>query len=235
MALAIVSMGMRLTRRPNTNSNGQWTSSIVNMEQVLRPPTTEYTHFLMTMGHLEERSAGGRRGLDLDPLDLANNEHQGWHYLFLRRYDESIDLLQKAIELDTTSVPGPISVWPRSNAARATRPSPSSTTRCASPARSAVDARSSSVTPTRCAGRRMKPRPCWKRLRTLSKASLRVLVRCRRDLFGARPQDEASEDSRRAYGERDGWMDYLGVDPRLDGLQPDPRFSDLMRHMKLNP
>ena len=69
----------------------------------------------------KKRSARGRRGLDLDPLDLANNAHQGWHYLFLRRYDESIDLLQKAIELDTTfPVPGPISDWPRSNAARAT-------------------------------------------------------------------------------------------------------------------
>ena len=38
----------------------------------------------------------------------------------------------------------------------------------------------------------------------------------------------------RAYDEHDSWMDYLGLDPRLDGLRSDARFADLMRRMKLS-
>ena len=48
-----------------------------------------YSHYLMTMGRVEESFREGRRALELDPLDLANNAHVGWHSLFLRHYDES--------------------------------------------------------------------------------------------------------------------------------------------------
>lgn len=48
-------------------------------------------------------------------------------------------------------------------------------------------------------------------------------------------KDEAFARLERAYDERDSWMDYLGLDPRLDGLRPDPRFADLLRRMNLSP
>ena len=43
-----------------------------------------YSHFLMTMRRTEESFRTGRHALDLDPLDLGINAHQGWHYLFTR-------------------------------------------------------------------------------------------------------------------------------------------------------
>ena len=46
-------------------------------------------------------------------------------------------------------------------------------------------------------------------------------------------KDDAFAWLERAYEERDSWMDYLGLDPRLDGLRADPRFGDLLRRMKL--
>ncbi len=48
-------------------------------------------------------------------------------------------------------------------------------------------------------------------------------------------KEEAFAWLERAYGERDSWMDYLGLDPRLDGLRSDPRFADLLRRMNLVP
>ena len=66
------------------------------------------SHYLMTMGRVEESLREGRRALELDALNLANNAHVGWHSLFQRQYDESIDPLRKAIELDTTF---PVPQW----------------------------------------------------------------------------------------------------------------------------
>ena len=45
--------------------------------------------------------------------------------------------------------------------------------------------------------------------------------------------DEALEWLERAFDDRDSWMDYLGFDPRLDGLRSDPRLSGLLRRMNL--
>jgi tetratricopeptide (TPR) repeat protein len=37
----------------------------------------------------------------------------------------------------------------------------------------------------------------------------------------------------RAYEERRGWLAYLKVEPTLDGVRDDPRFTALVRRMKL--
>ncbi|MGH9855010.1 MAG: TPR end-of-group domain-containing protein, partial [Blastocatellia bacterium] len=39
----------------------------------------------------------------------------------------------------------------------------------------------------------------------------------------------------RAYQERDNWLIYLKVEPRLDPLRSDARFSDLLRQIGLTP
>ena len=46
-------------------------------------------------------------------------------------------------------------------------------------------------------------------------------------------KDEALARLEKAYDQRDSWMDYLGLDPRLDGLRSDARFADLLRRMNL--
>jgi len=48
---------------------------------------------------------------------------------------------------------------------------------------------------------------------------------------GLGENDEALEWLERAYQDRDGWMPYLQVEPRLDPLRSDPRFQDLLRRM----
>jgi tetratricopeptide (TPR) repeat protein len=48
-------------------------------------------------------------------------------------------------------------------------------------------------------------------------------------------KDRAFEYLKRAYADRSQWLSYLNVDPRQDSLRSDPRFSDLIRRMNLQP
>lgn len=47
--------------------------------------------------------------------------------------------------------------------------------------------------------------------------------------------DQALNRLEKAYEERDAWMVYIKIDPRLDGLRSAPRFSSLLRAMNLQP
>ena len=50
---------------------------------------------------------------------------------------------------------------------------------------------------------------------------------------GLGEHDEALEWLEKAYEERNSWMPFIGGEPRLDPLRPDPRFQDLLRRMNL--
>ncbi|MDQ1591107.1 MAG: eukaryotic-like serine/threonine-protein kinase [Pyrinomonadaceae bacterium] len=46
-------------------------------------------------------------------------------------------------------------------------------------------------------------------------------------------KDKALEYLEKTYQRREHWMAYLQVDPRFDSLRSDPRFTDLLRRLKL--
>jgi serine/threonine protein kinase/Flp pilus assembly protein TadD len=50
---------------------------------------------------------------------------------------------------------------------------------------------------------------------------------------GLGQKDQAFEWLDKAYAERFGWLILLNVEPKLDELRSDPRFTDLVRHLKL--
>ena len=45
--------------------------------------------------------------------------------------------------------------------------------------------------------------------------------------------DAAFEDLERAYQDRRGWLAYLRVEPAVDPLRADPRFTRLLERMRL--
>ena len=46
--------------------------------------------------------------------------------------------------------------------------------------------------------------------------------------------DAAFEWLEKAYVGLDSWLNYVALDPRLDGLRGDTRFADLLHRMKLS-
>ena len=193
-----------------------------------------YSHFLMTMRRTQESFRTGRQALTLDPLDLANNAHQGWYYLWTREYDRAIEPLKKAIELDPTF---PVPQWYLGLAYEQTHSYDEAIAQLQNcvritngrPSMMALLGHAYAV-----AGRRAEAQATLDQLNTLSSQryvpSYSVAA-----IYAALGQiDQAFIWLERAYDEHDSWMDYLGLDPRLDGLRSDARFADLMRRMKLS-
>jgi serine/threonine protein kinase/tetratricopeptide (TPR) repeat protein len=71
----------------------------------LNPGYTEahhwYSHFLASSGRLDESLAESNRALELDLLSPIINVHLGWTYIFARQYDQALTQLAKTIELDS--------------------------------------------------------------------------------------------------------------------------------------
>jgi TolB-like protein/DNA-binding winged helix-turn-helix (wHTH) protein/Tfp pilus assembly protein PilF len=51
--------------------------------------------------------------------------------------------------------------------------------------------------------------------------------------IGLGQQDQAFEWLEKAYQERSGWLTWIAIEPKLDPLRSDPRFTNLLRRMNL--
>ena len=191
-----------------------------------------YAHYLMTMNRVEESLKAARRALELDPLDLAINAHQGWHPLILRQYDQSVEPLEKAIELAPTFT---VSKWylglayeqkgafdqaiaQFADCVRLTNNSPSMV---------ALLGHAYAV-----ASRRPEAQAILQKLDALSKERYVAPYPVAAIYAGLGEPDRAMEWLERAFTARDSWLDYVRLDPRMDVLRSDPRFVDLVRRMK---
>jgi len=194
-----------------------------------------YAHYLMSMGRVEESLREGQRGLQLDPLDLANNAHQGWHYLSIRQYDESIAPLQTAIELDPTF---PIPQYYLGLAQEQRGNLDAAIAQFDNCVRITGGSRPSMLVllghAYAAANRQSDAEAILQRLSTLGQTTYVPSYGVAAIYAALGRKDEAFVQLEKAYDERDSWMDYLGLDPRLDALRSDPRFVDLMRRMKLD-
>jgi tetratricopeptide (TPR) repeat protein len=64
-----------------------------------------YGHWYLTKEFPEQATAEAELALELNPLSVMLSYHLGGVHYFCRHYDQAIDQLQKAIELDPSFVP----------------------------------------------------------------------------------------------------------------------------------
>ena len=193
-----------------------------------------YSHFLMTMRRTQESFRTGRLAVNLDPLDLANNAHQGWYYLSTREYDRAIEPLKKAIELDPTF---PVPQWylglvyeqkgmhqeaidQFQNCIRITAGRPSML---------ALLGHAYAA-----AGRQTEAQATLDQLRGLTGQRYVPSYPVAAIYAALGRKDEAFAWLERAYEERDSWMNYLALDPRLDLLRSDARFATLLQRLNVS-
>ena len=192
-----------------------------------------YSHFLMTMGRTEEAFSAGRRALELDPLDLPISSHQGWYYLWTREYKRAVEPLKKTIELAPNFS---VAQWYLGLAYEqngAFQDAISQFENCVrltggNPSMIALLGHAYAI-----ANRKSEAQAILRQLSALSKQRYVPAYAVAAIYAALGEKEEALSALERAYAERDTWMDYLGLDPRLDPLRPDPRFDDLLGRMKL--
>lgn len=192
-----------------------------------------YSHYLMAVGRTEESLQASKRCLELDPLDLVINIHMAWHYHFARQYEQAIEQCWKTSELH------PKSFWPAWFFGLAYEQQ-GQIDRAEEELQVAVKM-SGDVTFASAAlghlygvvGKTAQARSIFDELTTRASRSYVPAYDIALVCAGLGWKDQALGYLSQARQERSGWMTYINVDPRLDPLREDPRFIDLLHHMRM--
>jgi serine/threonine-protein kinase len=188
-----------------------------------------YSHYLISVGRIEESLAESKRALELDPLDVAMNFHLGWHYFYARQYDQAIAQLQETLEMDRNSTQAHyILGWAYEQKGRfddAIAELQKSTEL------GGGDQRGSIGHVYAISGRRGEAQKLLDQLQEesthkyVSPYSIAVIYE------GLGQKDQAFAWLERAYAERESSIKGLKLDPEFASLHSDPRFTDLLRRI----
>ena len=188
----------------------------------------QYSIYLDAMGRPEEAVTHMRRALELDPRSFLMNRHLGSTLYFARHYEEALRYLQRAEEMEPTRF-GYVEEW--------AAPCYEMALRFDDAVRSDLRQLSATIPDRKLAPLRQAYRQGgWK-----------AYQRARIDLIAKQPSDgcdlyEVGEsylrlgDPNRAFSwlgrgvkAQCFWAGSLPVDPILDGIRGDPRFSALLQ------
>jgi TolB-like protein/Tfp pilus assembly protein PilF len=188
---------------------------------------------LMQVGRFHESLAALERAKEVDPVSVVINCHLGWLYYFMRKYDRSVEILRKAMELDSSFALGS---WFLAQAylqngdkelalVELERTVSASGTHPAALAYLAY---------TYClCGRPNDAKKVLQRIAAVGERR-RVSPYFMAYAFAALGDPtEVFQWLERAYDEHSGWLIYLPIEPTFDHLRNDRRFVDLTQ--RVNP
>lgn len=193
-----------------------------------------YSEYLAAMGRFDEAPSEMRRSQELDPHSLIINANLGWILYLSHRYDEAMEEVNETLEMDPNFYLARAVKW-QIYVARGMYDEASST--------------NESITgPVPEEKRRASVRlreaylvSGWRGyLRTIVANTIEAAKQKDAPAYGLAQDysllgenDMALESLQRAYEQREPGMAVIKVDPLLDGLRADPRFTDLLRRMAL--
>ncbi len=192
-----------------------------------------YSHFLLAMGRIDEAREAGERAIQLSPEAPELIRHLGWHHLHVREYGRARETLWRAIELD----PG---AWrPHLDLALVEQAAGNYAEAQAhlriplqvAPQRAEIQVTLGQVYAS--SGRIDSAEAVLRRLHEASEQRYisPYLIGALQGSLGQRT--EAFVSLNRAIRERSDLVAYLRIDPRLDSLRTDRRFSRLLRQLRL--
>ncbi len=188
-----------------------------------------YADFLLLMGRPQEALPEIERARDLDPLNAFAEAAVGGRLLRVRRYDDGIALLRKALQSEPNMGLAHRYLWSaldhkRRYAEALAEAKAFFTLAGQSEAAEAMARANSYPAAMKLAAEKLAER---------SKGSYIQPSEVARLYAYAGEKDRAFEWLDRAYEVRDTWLVWLKEDPRFESLRPDPRFHTLLRRMNM--
>lgn len=185
-----------------------------------------YGLFLERRGRLGEAAPEMAEALKLDPVSLIVNKNVGDPFYYMRRYDEAIEQYRKTLELDPNFFLARLwlgkSYEQKGMYKEAIAEFQNAMSSEDNPAILGALGHVYAV-----AGNKGGAETVIKELKGLSEryvAPYHIAI----IYAGIQKKDEAFHWLEEAYQSRDEWLLYLKIDPRLDSLRSDPRFSNLL-------
>ncbi|MGH2568388.1 MAG: tetratricopeptide repeat protein, partial [Bacteroidota bacterium] len=192
-----------------------------------------FSHLLLPLGQQEKSLATSLRALELDPLDIEMSVHLAWHYIHSYQYDKAVEQCTKAREKDpkfheTYWFLGlALEQQGRFDEAIAAFQKASQLSERSAIYQAALAHVLALVGKMEEAERMIEELKARSKERYVSAFHFAVFY------TGIGDKQRAIEYLEQAYQERSSWMPYIGIDPRLRRLHPEPRFTELVRKMGL--
>jgi len=194
-----------------------------------------YAEFLSAMGRHQEAFAEYELARRLDPLSVAISSNIAGSYFLAREYDRALEEYQKALELDPNFVAthyflGYINAYlGEHERALAEMQKAAYLTGDTTPALAAAFGYVHAM-----AGRVEEASTMLDELERLSPDKHVSPYSMTLMYIALGREDQAFEWLDKAYQERDPWLVFLNVNPLLDDLRPDSRFTESLRKMNLD-
>jgi tetratricopeptide (TPR) repeat protein len=187
------------------------------------------------MGRFPEAVEEALKAQQIDPLSLAINATLAGRYRDAGQYDQAINFGQRTLEMDPNFVPA-------HSVLGATYEAEGNWAQAILEYQKAVELSQNNPTSLAalgCAygysGNREKARDILATLRDASKIHYVSAFDMAAVFAGMGENDNAFHWLEKSYSERESQMAFLGITRRMNGVRSDPRYSDLLHRMHLNP
>jgi len=190
-----------------------------------------YAHLLLSSGRRDEALTESNRALEIDPVSPIINLHLGWHFLYTKQYDRALEQLAKTLELDPNYA---LAHWYSGLAYEQKKVYADALREMGKakdllPGNLAVQSDIGHVYAV--SGDQANAKRVIVELKTESGHRYVNQYELALTYAGLGQNEHAFESLESAYREHSDQLIYLKVDPRLDSIRSDPRFTSLVRRV----
>jgi TolB-like protein/DNA-binding winged helix-turn-helix (wHTH) protein/tetratricopeptide (TPR) repeat protein len=187
-----------------------------------------YAEYLTLVGRHKQAIAESERARELDPLSTIINTWLGSRYFFARQYDKAIEEYRNALEMDPNFAPARLVLGHAYEQKGMLKEAIAEFERAVSLGGGSPVYTASLAHAFGVAGRRAEAVRMLEDLKKLAQSRFVSSYDLALAHLGLAENDQALELLSVAVKERSPRVEFLGVEPRFDGLRADPRFKKLL-------